>query len=81
MSAQKIINRLSVLQAVLEYDSGLLDRIFTVWERMLINNERASLFETLNDLEVNRKRSTSRNYQVNELIEFKINQIIELWKQ
>lgn len=81
MTTKKLYDRLNQLQAVLKYtnpDTGKYPTHFNVYERMLINQERADIFRALaaldDDIEIDR-------YEVSAKIEEKIQWIINIQNQ
>ncbi|QYS86331.1 hypothetical protein JJC03_15635 [Flavobacterium oreochromis] len=72
---ENIDNRLSDLYSVLMYDSEQSE--LTVWERILINQERGSLFDNQNYNSGFLEQKQTRKYQVPEEIEIKVQTILK----
>lgn len=70
---ENIQNRLSQLLKVLQYDTEVFP-IFTVWERMMINQERAAMMDYINylfqELEFDKVRMFTVPGQLEEKIKY-----------
>ncbi|AMA48962.1 hypothetical protein [Flavobacterium covae] len=73
---ENIESRLDNLFSVLMYDTEQSE--LSVWERMLINQERASLFDNQNFNSGFLESSQTRKYQVPDEIEIKIQTILKI---